>query len=224
MGTTEPNVLSINLVLVGVDLLAELESFEGFRRQVDPDLEIEFGLSTEMPSGVTTTTRRVNLNRERIVLELSPSRSSITREFPADRNELTKLTTTAQSAIEGSGLPPAPSAFGFNIELVYDQDSGQPADRYLGSRLFGASQLGKQEWTLAGGTGNIVFTDEDGLRRWTVNVRPRSANPPNTRVALSVNLHYREERIPSGQQLQIALEELWDEAHALVGRLDQLGN
>ena len=224
MGTTEPNVLSINLVLIGVDLLAELESLESFKTQVDPDLEIEFGLSTEMPTGVTTQTRRVNLHRERIVLELSPSRSSITREFPSDRDELTRLTAAAQSAIEGSGLLVAPSAFGFNIELVYDQDSGQSAERYLGSRLFGTLQIGKQDWALAGGTGNIVFTDGAGHRRWTVNVRPRSANPPNTRVALSMNLHYSEGRIPSVQQLQNALEELWEEAHALVGRLDQLGN
>ena len=222
MGTTTPTVRSVNLVLVGVDLLVDPESLDEFRELVDPDLEIEFGLSTEMPTGVTTSTRKIRLNQNRVVLELSPVRSSITQEFPADRENLKRLTGAALAAIQCSGTAVGPSASGFNIELVYDQTSGHLADEYLGRRLFGNLQLGQPAWTLASGTGQIVFNDPDGLRRWTVNVRPRSISPPSTRVLLAMNLHYSERRIPSEQHIQFGMEELWDEAHALVNRLDGL--
>ena len=224
MVTSTPNILIMNLVLVGIDLLNDSTSIEIFKGQTDPDLQIEVGMMTEIPTGITGPSRRVNLNRDRIVLELSPARSSVARQYPNDRSDIAQLTAVANSAIECSTLADQRVSFGFNIELVYEQDSGQSAMEYLGSRLFGSLKLGRDAWTLAGGTGQIIFDEKDGSCRWTMNVRPRSIAEDTPRILLGMNLHRSMADIPSAKVIEDSLEELWDEAHDFVLRLDECGN
>ena len=223
MATTEPIVVSANIVLVGVYLLEDQDAFEAFRTQCDPDLlQTEFGMVTEIPSGVVSPSRRLNLNRDRIVLDLSSSRSTIVKDYPTNPDDLVRLSEIAWSAIQCSELgSKRPRAFGYNIELVYDQDSAKEAVSYLGTRLFRSLPLGRDEWTLTGGTGQLILSDSTG-RRWTINARPRPGDDPTSRVFLGMNLHYSDARVPSQDDIKNSLNELWDECHRFVAQLDEL--
>ena len=221
MATSPPNILSVNLVLVGVELLQDPAKFEAFRSASDPDLQIQMGFVAEVPTGLTGQNRRVHLNRDRVILELSPTRSSVSKQYPDSRQDLELLTQTADLAIRNTDFNEVkPRAFGFNIELVYDQHSGDPATKYIGDRLFGGLSLGEDGWSLVGGTGHLIFNDKNVDRLWIINVQPRANDDFGTRIFLAMNLHNNVVEIPSKETILSSLTELWDEAHAFALRLD----
>ena len=219
MAATLQDVVSVNLVLVGVGLLNEPDELERFRNAVDLDLRLEVGLVTNVSSGITEPSRTLRLNRERIALDLSPSRSSIAREYPGEE-DLASLAKVVMQAIDSTDLRgQLPRAFGCNIELVFVQTSGQSTIQYIGERLFGSQSLGKAEWELVGGTGQLIFSD--GIRRWTINVQPRPGDVDTSRVVLALNLHKDEQRFPTEGEIKDSLEEAWNEAKEFMNRLDE---
>ncbi len=215
-------VVSANLVLVGVNLLKQTEEFERFSRELDVDLvdlRVEVGLITNIPSGQTEQSRTITLDRERISLNMSPSRSSITRAYPSVQ-DLDRLAKVSALAIESTVLiDQVPKAFGYNIEVVFDQDSGQPAIQYIGKRLFGHQSLGEVGWELIGGTGQLVFADAQS--RWTINLRPRSDNPDTSKGFMSLNLHRDEQRLPNEEEIRASLIEARTKAIEIINRLDE---
>ncbi len=217
--TRHHDVVTTNLVLVDVDLLNQQDEFERFRAKLDVDLRLEVGLITNISSGQTEPSRKITLDRERIALSLSPSRSSITREYP-DRPDLERLSQVSALAIESTDLAGhVPRAFGYNIELVFDQDSGQPAIQYIGKRLFGCQSLGEAGWELIGGIGRLIFAD--ATSRWTVNLQPRFDDTDTSRVFMSLNLHRDEQRLPNEEEIRHSLMEAWTKAEEIINRLDE---
>ena len=218
MAATLQDVVSVNLVLVGVGLLNKPDEVERFRNAVETDLQLEVGLVTNILSGTTEAGRTLTLNRERIVLNLSPARSSIAREYPGE-GDLVPLAKVVAQAIDCTDLgEQLPRAFGYNIEIVFTQTSGQPAIQYIGERLFGRQSLGKSGWELVGGTGQLIFAD--GIRQWTINVQPRPGDVDTSRVVLALNLHKDEQRFPTEGEIKDSLEEAWNEAKEFMNRLD----
>ena len=221
MPATLRDVVSANLVLVGAGLLNEPDEVERFRNELDTDLRLEAGLATNIPSGRTEPSRTLTLNRERIALSLSSSRSTIAREYP-DKSDLARLAQIATLAIGNtSWVDQTIQAFGYNIEMVFDQSSGQPAIRYIGERLFGQQSFGKAGWDPSGGTGQLVFIGDDG--QWTITIRPQLGDNATTRVLLALNLHKDEQRFPDENEISTSLEMIWNEAVSFVNRLDELG-
>ena len=219
MAATLHDVVSANLVLVGVGLLNQPDEVERFRSALGVDLRVEVGLVTNIPSGQTEPSRTLTLNRERIALDLSSWRSSIAREYP-DESDLARLAQVAALAIEKTDLPEqTPQAFGYNIEMVFDQNSGQPAIQYIGERLFGQQLTSRTGWTLFGGTGQAIFTSDAG--RWTITLRPQIGDTATTRVLLALNLHKDEQRFPDANEIRASLEKAWDEAVSFMNRLDE---
>ena len=150
MAATLHDVVSANLVLVGVGLLNEPSEFERFRNALDTDIRPEVGLVANVSTGLTEPSRTFTLHRERIALNLSPSRSTISREYP-DESDFARLAEVAALAIESTDLADGkPQAFGYNIEMVFNQDTGQSAIQYLGERLFDYGRLGKEGWDRVG--------------------------------------------------------------------------
>ncbi len=221
MPATLRDVVSANLVLVGVGLLNEPDEVERFRNELDTDLRLEVGLVTNIPSGLTEPSRTLTLNRERIALSLSSSRSTIAREYP-DRSDLARLAQIAALAIGStSWADQTIQAFGYNVEMVFDQSSGQPSIRYIGERLFGQQSFGKVGWGLSGGTGQLIFIGDDS--QWTITVRPQPGDVATTRVLLALNLHKDEQRLPDKNEIRTSLEEAWNEAVSFMNSLDERG-
>ena len=221
MTATLQDVVSVNLVLVGIGLLNDPGEFERFRSALDIDIRLELGLAANVPSGLTEPSRTLTLNRERIALNLSSSRSTISREYP-DNSDLARLAQVAALAIESTDLGGQSSqAFGYNIEMVFNQDTGQSSVQYLGERLFDYGQLGKEGWDLVGGRGQLIFRNAVG--QWTVSVEPRFGEESTSRFFLSLNLHKNEQRLPPEDEITKSLEEIRQEALAFVDRLDKRG-
>ncbi len=222
MAVTIQDVVKANLVLVGVRLLGKPQEFEGFKQAVRTDVQIVgAGLIADIPAGITEPGHTFALNRDRITLELSRSRSTISRDYPS-REDLRRLAEVAWQAIDNTPLAGAqPRAFGFNIEMIFDQGSETPAFEYLSSRLFNVKPLGNEGWQFVGGAGKLIF--DDSGRHWTINLEPRFNDKTESRVFLSVNLHMGEQPLPDEVGIRTTLEEVWDNIHQFVQRLDKSG-
>lgn len=220
------DIVSANLVLVGIRLLDTPAEFEKFAEALDTDLQAELGISANVAGGMPEPTRKVTLSRDRITLTMSPSRTSLDKEYPARENptgDFARLAEVAQCAIASTVLESnRPVAFGYNLDAVFDQDSGQPALHYLGNRLFGPYSPGKAGWSLMGGTGQLILADSRN-RQWTISAKPRANDERERRVVLGLNLHIREQRLPTAAEIQTSLGEVWQEANDFMEQLDRQG-
>ena len=218
MTVTLEDTLNANLVLVGVEQLNEPDAVERFRNEVGTDLRLEAGLVANDILAMPGPSRSLILGRDRIRLTLQASRSTIAREYP-DKAGLARLAQATSRAIEFTGLgSQAPQAFGYNMELVFNQDSGQPAIRYIGNRVFGNLSIDEPGRNLIGGVGQLIFADAAG--RWTITVEPRSGDPDTSRVFLKLNLHKQEQRFPDESEIQETLEQVQQGAQAFMERLE----
>ena len=214
------DVVKANLVVVGLRLLSTPAEFEAFKLAVNTDVQIAgTSIIANIPSGVTEPGRILTLDRDRITLELSPSRSIVSRDYPL-REDLHRLSEVASRAIHNTPLAgQQPRAFGFNVELVFDQDSEMPAFGYLSRRLFDAGSLGNEGWQLVGGAGTLIFNDNG--RRWTIKLEPRFNNETEARVFLTVNLHMEGQPLPNEEGIRDSFNVVWNEIHGFVERLDR---
>ena len=222
MAVTTPEVVKANIVLLGQRLLRVAEEIESFKRTVGTDVQLAgVGMGVNVQTGIAGPGLTLILNRDRITLDLSPSQSVINRDYPL-REDLARLAEVAGKAISNtSGEEQDLRAFGFNIELVFDQDSDFPAFDYLSRRLFDVDGLGSEGWQFIGGAGKLIFGD--GGRRWTFALEPRFGDETESRVFLSVNLHKARQSPPTVDEIRSSFEELWDEVYDFAQRLDEKG-
>ncbi len=221
MATTVIDVVSTNLVLVGVGLLKAPEEAERFKNALDLDLRVEVGLIASAQTGITEQSKTFTLNRERTSLTLSESHSTISREYP-EREDLDRLATIATQAVNCSDLSAQHlRAFGYNIEMVFDQTSNENAFLYVGRRLFGVNPAGEPLRNFEGGAGRLVFSDTVG--RHTFSIEPRFGDEITSKVFLGLNLHKNEKKLPSQEEIEKSLNDLWTEAVTFMNRLDERG-
>ena len=118
MAATRVDVVTTNLVLVGIGLLKTPEESEEFKSALDTELRMEIGLLANAQTGITEQSKTFTLSRERISLTLSANRSTVAKEYP-ERNDLGRLAAIATRAKECSDLSGQTlQAFGYNIEMV----------------------------------------------------------------------------------------------------------
>ena len=95
MAANVQDVVRANLVLVGCRLLGQPTDFEKFRQSVGTDVQtVQAELIANIESGITEPAQTLALKRDRITIELSPSRSTISREYPS-REDLPRLAEVA---------------------------------------------------------------------------------------------------------------------------------
>lgn len=137
MAITIRNVLNANVVLAGISLLNTPSELKAFMDGINVDEVVSnASLQSREPSPNADAERTFSLGKERITLDISLSRSILGRDYP-EWEDLERLAEVAGHAIAKTDLlGRSPHAFGYNLELVYTQRSGQPAGRYLAERLF----------------------------------------------------------------------------------------
>ena len=221
MPATVQDVLKINIVLVGIVLLNNPNETKEFSDAVNTEVITSgVGLSFGMPSRPPEPGRTLELQRDRISLELMPGRAAIEKAYASGPHDLDRLTEVVGLAVRHTDLKGnVPTAFGYNIELVYDQVSGHPALDYLGTRLFGENAPYVPGWNLVGGAGRFVFDSKAG--RWSIRVEPRFNDEESSRVFLSLNLHKGENRFPDNPEIRNTFAEVWEKAHIFVSCLDE---
>ena len=210
-------------MLVGVNLLNTPEQLNAFRRIVGAEVAPMPGMAfnTDLQTGTTEPGRAFVLNRDRITLNLYNSRSIIKRDYPQE-SDFARFAQVVGYAINQTGAAGRiPSAFGYNFDLVYEQDTGLPAFRYLASHLFADHLLGSEGWHLVGGSGRVVFGDNE--KTWTIAIEPRFNDPDTTRLFLSLNMHINKSQSPSEKEITMAIEEALTQAYSFMVRLDARG-
>ncbi len=214
------DVLNANVVLLGIGLLNTPKELEDFQNSINAEVRSAAGAVVLGLQDVSLEAgRKFDLPRERVSLESSSARTTIQREYPAkaDLKRLSDIVCCALKHTDTQGQ--SPQAFGYNIELVYNQTSGQSAIQYLGQRLFDRVALVNGDMELAGGLGQILLDSPTG--RWTVRVEPRFGEESATRVFMAVNYHRQEHRIPDVDEISRDLQEIWEKANSFATRLDQ---
>ncbi len=220
--TMPTEVVKANLVLVGFNLLSAPDEFQSFRRAIGTDVQMAgAGIATNIQSGISEPQRSLAVNKDRIALELSSSRSMISRDYPS-REDLGRLAEVAWQAIANTSLGDQRlQAFGFNVEMVFDQGAEASAFGYLSRRLFAVESLGGRGWQFVGGAGRLIFDESE--RRWTIQLEPRFNDENESRVFLSANLHVASRNLSKKSEIEDYLKEIWDEVHDFVQRLDERG-
>ena len=215
------DVISVNIVLLGFPPFSSEEEFEAFRSAVGAEIQIAVGgLTANPPTGIPEPGVQLTLNRDRITINFSTSRSIINRDYPS-REDLGRLSEVIGNFLSNSTYGSSnPQDFGVNIRLVFDPESEISAYEYLASRLFNVDSLGSEGWRFIGGAGKLIF-DEDG-RRWTISLEPRFNNYEEPRVFLDSNLHVYGQPLPEEAEIGNLLKEVWDEVHKFVDRLDRM--
>ena len=221
MPATVRDVLKINIVFVGLSLLNEPSEVREFSDAVGADVaQAEPGVPFGFPPGIPVPLKNLALQRDRISIHLVPDRTIIEREFPAE-GDLERLAEVTNKALHHTVSEGVLRAFGYNLELVYEQSSGSAALQYIGKRLFREDPLAPEGWALYGGSGSVLFNSPVG--RWTVRLEPRLNEEASTRVFLNMNLHKAEPRVPDREEILQTFRDVWTQAHNFVQLLDEGG-
>ena len=215
------DVLKINVVFIGIGLLNTPAEVDAFSEAVAADVQMsEAGLVFGIPPIRLEPGRKLAISRERVTLDLSPVRTVIEREYPSE-DDVSRLAEVAGCAVQHTAPQERPpSAFGYNIELVFNQTSGSLSLQYLGDRLFRQRNFGADGWNLVGGAGRLIFDSADG--RWTIQVEPRFNSEETHQVFVNLNLHKAEQRLPHAEEIRQSCMNVWNEVHTFVTRFDDI--
>ncbi len=215
MATTILDVLKVELVLGGVMLLLNPDEIEAFRSVVDADVVVT-------DKGAFNLGKRLTFGKERIVLDtdMSPSvQTIISREYPVEE-DLNRLAEVTRHAIAQTNLlDQQPQSSVYRIDLIYDQDSGLPAAKYLANQLYSAELYRHEGWGVEGGFSRIVFTE--GENKWGVSIEPRFSSDVTNTVYLSFARFSKVTQLPDDGEIRGSLGEVWCKAHDFLIQLDQ---
>ena len=215
-------IINFSLVVVNLDLLASEGSFTGFQNAVDADIRQGGGVSIDVATGQPQQARMLHLDRDRINVNLSPARSSFTREFPSVSSlpeDATRFAHVVNSAfLAGGHLSDASHSFGYNAEMVFDQDLAPTAFEFIGNQLIRSDRVAAPDRVFLGGACRMIFSDE--LGQWTYNLEPRFNDVQSPRVFVNVNLHNEQQPLPRGTQVADAILQIVDGVRDLMQRLD----
>lgn len=220
MSTEVQDILKINIVLVGIQLLTSPEKVKAFSETIGTEAIVsDTGLVLGLTPRGPEPGQRLSLHRERITIDNIGDRTVIEREYP-ELGDLPRLTEVAGFALNHSDLAgQATSAYGYNIEMVYDQSSQTPSFQYLGERLFGKSDFDDGDWRFIGGAGRLAFDSGDG--RWQIKLEPRFNDMETSKAFMSLNMHRAEQRVPGAADFLSDLGRVWNQAHDFIQCLDR---
>lgn len=220
------DVLKANVVMVGVVLLGDQQQREKFVDLVETEVISEMLVGGSIPPQPTVGTPAnaaetglvLRLRRDRIQVVSAASRTLLERQYPTFE-DLKRLAEIAGHAIDLTDLEgQAPTAFGFNIELVYRQSEDKSSEKYIAERLFSHQRFGIEEWILVGGGGKLSF--EANGARWNFTVEPRANDVSARRVYLSLNLHRDRQHVPNREEILSSLQEVWERSRDFAIQLD----
>ena len=133
--------------------------------------------------------------------------------------ELSRFAEVAEQAFTITGLPKEIRYdFGYNADVVFDQDSGQTALEFLGERLLNHSIFSEAGRQFVGGACRVTVTDEHG--QWNYTLEPRSGDLQRRRVFVGTNLHNDQQRLPGKEEISNAIGEVVNSVEDLMRRLD----
>ena len=173
MAVTAQDILSIDAVFADLEVLRNAQEIAACGAALGSEIITEGEMLVLGPSrGGAVQGRRMQMPRDRMFVGDLAHRTRAARQYPAHIDDVASVVRLVGHAIASTDLRGAvPSSFGFNMELVYDQDSGQDALSYLGRRLFARVSDLHETWGHAGGSGKLLV--REGTWQWTIALEPR---------------------------------------------------
>ncbi len=231
MSTDVESVLEASFVLLEANLLESPEQKRGF--VADSKAEVDFHprvdiVASDLSSAIGGSDRFV-FEQDRIELRLYPNdeRNIVSRKFPSSVDDLHRLSEIVHLAIGNTEIGDQELgdtiAFGYNVQVVYSQDTHDSALQYIAESFFDpqlSERIGGEG--VAGGTAQIYF--RVGQRLWSARFEPRLSDPYAQNIYLAVNCHvgHPKERIPSTiDDVYAGFVDVWNRAHLLVDALDE---
>ena len=210
------DIIKVNVVFVGTDLLVHPEEKARFCESHGMQQMTAMAVTED---GVGPSSR-MELARDRLSLELAKRRAIAEVEYPTDVDVAKRTGSLISDAVAMSHDPAPPSAYGFNMEMVYDPglDGGDTAFSYLSRALFvpGRFPIG----ALVGGSAKLQFGGDHGMT-WAVTIEPRFNRPDAQQVFAQVNLHVPRSELPSNDETGRLVGVLWDGAHKFIDAVDE---
>ena len=210
MSAVESELISLNVVILGVELLDSVESIARFGGNF---YEYRWSPIND-PSGGTG--KRISLDRDRIHIDLTPLRSTVRQEYPR-HDEVPRLADVVHQVLEYTEKPLASvTAHGFNAEFSFP--TGEvPASRFLANKaLSGFPEI--HDWQMVGGSARMTFMDGSGVLR-TISIEPRFMNEQIRRAYLNINLHFEKAGEPSKETIQAGFYQIIRDAESFMETL-----
>ena len=218
MATTVEDLLKVNIVFVGAMLLKTQEQRSIFQQAIGTELLSNSFMIGQIGEGHESGGNILQIPKDRISLECSNFRSIINRDYPS-YNSLARLSEVINHCVAASSSDMEPiTSFGFNIALVFNQDSGHPAIKYISDRFLSSKFAGDDRPLFIGGSGKLIFQYPNYKSTYTLE--PRRGDLQTQKVFLEINKHFEHDRYPSGESLLQELQSLWCGAHDFVNRID----
>ncbi|MYC34109.1 MAG: hypothetical protein F4X64_13160 [Chloroflexi bacterium] len=199
--------LDASIVIMGVDMPPMNDFVE--------KLEALFETDVQVLSGGAGDPDVLVLDRERIEVSVQGSRLIINRDYPSEE-DLSTLARISNATL--TLLDQSIEAIGYNVDLVFEQDSGRSAERYLGERLFRHGKLDDDDWPLWGGSGTMVFGSSQERKSFTV--APRLDDEKTTRVFVEANYHVAGGQTPLEAVMSESLATIWKDAFRVMELVD----
>ena len=207
-------------------MLASPEERDRFKRVVgsevmeSPAASIAIGIA---PSGVSNLppllNERLVLNRDRIILDVIPDRSTIARKYP-NEDDIDRLVEVINNAFEQSDVGSQKlRAYGVNIDAVYELPTEESASRFIARRIFFPGLLQKTGYQLVGGSAKLHFL-KDG-QTWNVSIEPRFGKPEDNKLFVSLNLHKEGTEMPSLSHIRGLFGETWKQVASIMDSLSR---
>ena len=214
------DVIKIDVVLLGDNHLNDESAVDSLKRELDlDDLQIVRGLATYVLTGENSPSITVNINRERVLMEILPNRLAVSKEYP-QRTDVNRVVEVAMAGIDCSALRTQDRVpRGYNVEILFRLDEGELAATFISERLLKSHQLAKDGWEPVGQYGRVVYQQDE--RRWTFSVEPRNQESSTPILYVATNLHVDHQPIPDGNTFIEELSSVWIETQEFVSRLSR---
>ena len=222
MPTKLREIINVSLVLLNNDLLVDNTQIRKFQQAVDADVRLEAGMAANVATGETHPNRTLHLDRDRISLNLAKPRSVVTKEFPSLNSlgdELSRFAEVSAQAFRFTGLGDERCDFGYNADMVFDQDTEQTALEFLGERLINHDIFTRSGREFVGGTCRVMVRDEFG--QWNITFEPRSGDLQRRRVFVGANLHNEQQTLPDKTEIESSFGKVVDRVKELMLSLDE---
>ena len=155
------------------------------------------------------------LDRERTEISIQESQLIVSRGYPLEE-DLRTLARVSYATL--TLLNQFIEAIGYNVALVFEQNSGRSAERYLGGRLFRHEKLDDNAWPLWGGAGTMVFGSSQERKSFTI--APRLEGEKTTRVSVEANYHVVYSQHPLEAGIGESLAIIWHDAFRVMELVD----
>ena len=199
--------LDASVVIVGIDM----PTMDDFVEK----LEAIFETDVQVVSGRAGDPDVLVLDRERIEISMQGSQLIINRDYPSE-GDLPNLARVSNATLTLLDQPIG--AVGYNVDLVFEQNSGRSAERYLGERLFRYGKLDDDAWPIWGGSGTMVFGSSRERKSFTI--APQLDDEKTTRVLVEGNYHVVDGPTPLEAGISESLAMIWKDAFRVMELVD----